>query len=236
MPGWIKIERDIQSHWIWQDEKYFRWWMTILLNVNYEAKKFPVNALLFICNPGESFRSIEEWRHLFSCSKPTVYKFFKLLENDGMITTKTVGKGNRRKHLLTVVNWQKYQQQETENFTENKPETLPKINPKLYRKCTTNKNDKNEKNDFDRFWDLYDKKTGKVKSQKLWAKLSKTEKETILNHIPLYKRATPEKQFRKNPETYLRNRAWEDEIIKPTNGAKKEFETKTITNDYKPGY
>jgi hypothetical protein len=228
MPGWIKIERDIQNHWIWQDEKYFRWWMTILLNVNHEAKKFPVNTEIFTCNPGESFRSINDWSKLFRCSKPTVFKFFALLKNDGMLQTKVVGRGNRRKHLLTVVNWQKYQQAETQNFTENKPETLPKVNP--------NKNDKNEKNDFDRFWNLYDKKTGKVKSQKLWAKLAKTEKETILNHIPLYKRATPEKQFRKNPETYLRNRAWEDEIIKPTNGIKKDFETKILANEYKPGY
>jgi hypothetical protein len=228
MPGWIKIERDIQNHWIWQDEKYFRWWMTILLNVNHEAKKFPVNTEIFTCNPGESFRSINDWSKLFRCSKPTVFKFFALLKNDGMLQTKVVGRGNRRKHLLTVVNWQKYQQAETQNFTENKPETLPKVNP--------NKNDKNEKNDCDRFWNLYDKKTGKVKSQKLWAKLAKTEKETILNHIPLYKRATPEKQFRKNPETYLRNRAWEDEIIKPTNGIKKDFETKILANEYKPGY
>jgi len=104
-----------------------------------------------------------------------------------------------------------------------------------------NDNDNDNDNDllFDRFWDLYDKKTGKAKSQKLWANLSKTEKETILNHIPLYKSATPEKQFRKNPETYLKNRAWEDEIIKPTNGTNginKVFEKRIVTHDYKPGY
>jgi uncharacterized protein (UPF0335 family) len=66
-----------------------------------------------------------------------------MLEKDGMIKTKTVGKGNRRKHLLTVLNWENYQQVETENFTENKPERLPKINPN----STSNKNDKNDKNE-----------------------------------------------------------------------------------------
>jgi hypothetical protein len=132
MPGWIKIERDIQSHWIWQDEKYFRWWMTILLNVNHDEKKFPVNNEIFTCNPGESFRSIDDWSRLFNCSKPTVLKFFNLLVSDAMVKTKTVGSGNRRKHLLTVVNWAKYQQSETGNYTESKPETLPEINPKLY--------------------------------------------------------------------------------------------------------
>lgn len=235
MPGWIKIERDIQEHWIWQDEKYFRWWMTILLTVNYEAKKFPVNGEIFICNPGESFRSIDGWRKLFGCSKPTVLKFFKMLESDKMITTKTVGKGNRRKHLLSVVNWSKYQHAETENFTENKPETLPKVNHNK-----NNKNIRSNINDqFDQFWTLYDKKTGKQKAQKIWGKLTELDKEAIFKHLPLYKTTTPDKQFRKNPETYLRNRSWEDEIIKPINGHNKNSlpGTKILTNEtFKPGY
>ncbi|MGV8133773.1 MAG: hypothetical protein AB2L20_01045 [Mangrovibacterium sp.] len=42
-----------------------------------------------------------------------------------MIQTEIIGSGNRRKHLLTVVNWGKYQETETENFTETKPEYTP---------------------------------------------------------------------------------------------------------------
>ena len=121
MSGWIKVHRDIVEHWIWQDEKYFRWWMTILLSVNHETKTFPVNHELYTCNPGESFRSIEAWAGKFGCAKKTVFKFFELLKKDGMIKTKTVGSGNRRKHLLTVMNWQKYQQMETEKDTESNP-------------------------------------------------------------------------------------------------------------------
>lgn len=139
--GWLKIYREIQEHWIWQDEKYLKWWLTIVLNVNYEAKKFPVGTELFVCNPGQSFRSIEQWTDMFSCSKPTTLKFFEMLKKDDMIQTKIVGKGNRRKHLLTVVSWAKYQQTETGNFTETVPETLPKINPNV----PSIKNNKNEK-------------------------------------------------------------------------------------------
>lgn len=154
MSGWIKIHRDIVEHWIWQDEKYFRWWMTILLSVNHETKTFPVNHELYTCNPGESFRSIIQWAELFHCSKPTVIKFFLLLKKDGMIETKTVGSGNRRKHLLTVMNWRKYQQVETQNFTETKPETLPKMTP--------NKNEKNkEKNIYTDFVEKFNQITGK---------------------------------------------------------------------------
>ncbi|MGV8139480.1 MAG: hypothetical protein AB2L20_30150 [Mangrovibacterium sp.] len=60
-----------------------------------------------------------------------------------MIQTEIIGSGNRRKHLLTVVNWGKYQETETENFTEIIPKTLPKQNPNI----PPNKNDKNKKKD-----------------------------------------------------------------------------------------
>ena len=32
-------------------------------------------------------------------------------------------------------------------------------------------------------------------------------------HVKAYKLAQPDKQFRKDPATYLNNRGWEDEII-----------------------
>ncbi len=135
--GYIKLYRSIQNHWIWQDQKHLHWWATILLNVNYEPKQFEVNGELFDSKPGESFRSVESWSKLFSCSKATAYKFFKLLERNGMIETRTVGKGKRRKHLLTVTNWQKYQQTKNDNYTINEPETKPEI--------ATNKKDKKER-------------------------------------------------------------------------------------------
>lgn len=68
---------------------------------------------------------------------------------------------------------------------------------------------------FDLFWDLYDKKTGKETCIKLYNKLSKEDKEKIFNHIPLYKEARPDKQYRKDPQTYLRNKTWNDEVILP---------------------
>ena len=34
-------------------------------------------------------------------------------------------------------------------------------------------------------------------------------------HIPKYKIQQPEKRFRKNPDTYINNKSWNDEIILP---------------------
>lgn len=67
--------------------------------------------------------------------------------------------------------------------------------------------------DFDRFWNLYDKKVGnKKKLLGKWGKISDDDRKKIFETLPKYVAST-EKQFRKNPETYLNNEAWNDEII-----------------------
>lgn len=66
---------------------------------------------------------------------------------------------------------------------------------------------------FETFWNMYDKKVGKPKCEKLWEKLTAKERMACFEYIPLYKQAQPDKQFRKNPETFLRNKSWQDEII-----------------------
>ena len=69
---------------------------------------------------------------------------------------------------------------------------------------------------FDEFWNDYDKKVGeKGKIEKKFKALTDKDKLNIKEHIPKYKRSQPDKQFRKNPETYLNNKSWNDEIIMP---------------------
>ena len=67
---------------------------------------------------------------------------------------------------------------------------------------------------FDDFWNLYDKKVGdKEKIKTKWEKLKDSEREAIMNHLPLYKKSQPNKKYRKDPSTYLNNKSWNDEII-----------------------
>lgn len=78
--------------------------------------------------------------------------------------------------------------------------------------------------EFERFWDLYDKKTGdKTKIRNKFLKLSKTDRAKIFETLPAYVASTPEKRFRKNPETYLNNKSWNDEII--TDNGPKQTQT-----------
>lgn len=68
---------------------------------------------------------------------------------------------------------------------------------------------------FSDFWELYDKKNDKQKAESKWNKLTQKEKEAVMDYIPNYILTTPEKNYRRNPVTFLNNRTWENELIVP---------------------
>jgi hypothetical protein len=75
---------------------------------------------------------------------------------------------------------------------------------------------------FDEFWDLYDKKVGdKAKLQKKYDSIKESDREKIKEHVPLYRMATPDKKFRKDPQTYINNKSWNDEIIQSNGNSRK---------------
>lgn len=83
---------------------------------------------------------------------------------------------------------------------------------------------------FGVFWDLYDKKVGdKNKLEQKWNKLKNEDREKIMQHLPKYKIAQPDKKYRKDPQTYLNNKSWNDEII-GLNVANLEIPNDEITN------
>ena len=112
-----------------------------------------------------------------------------------------------------------------EDFTKNKLEAIPIIDPIIG--CVIDPmiqlKDKEEEEEekeikytclsFDEFWDLYNKKVGKPNAIKLFEKTTEKERELIKAYIPKYKLSKPEVKYRKDPERFLKNRVWEDEIV-----------------------
>lgn len=67
---------------------------------------------------------------------------------------------------------------------------------------------------FANAWNLYQKKVGcKDKLEKKWNAMSLKDRKAATEYIPLYVAAQPDKQYRKNFQTFLNQRGWEDEII-----------------------
>ena len=83
---------------------------------------------------------------------------------------------------------------------------------------------------FYTFWQLYDKKIALSPCLKVWRRLSKKDRREAILYAPLYVKAQPDKQFRKNPLTFLRQKAWKDELI-PSQYATEEQQRRERTDE-----
>ena len=74
------------------------------------------------------------------------------------------------------------------------------------------KNNK-ESETFEIFWDKYNKKVDRSKTEIAWSKLKESEVEKILESVDSYVISNPDLQYRKNPLTYLNGKCFNDEVI-----------------------
>ena len=71
--------------------------------------------------------------------------------------------------------------------------------------------------EFETFWVVYDKKEGRHKCELKFKKISKEDRNSLFKVLNSYIRSTPDKQYRKNPLTWLNGKHWNDEITTPVN-------------------
>jgi len=98
-----------------------------------------------------------------------------------------------------------------------------------------NTNTKSINIEFDIFWNEYDKKVSRPDCEKKWAKLKDEERTSIMDHIPRYKLAQPDKKYRKDPKTFLNQQSWNDELI-GANGPLPTISAKPKVDDGKQRY
>lgn len=134
--GWIKIDRRIQEHWIFQDSWRLKNWLDLIMMVNHKENKILINGTLFTCKRGETLRSIHTLSVRWKCSKSKVRRFLELLRKDDMIRLTNEIKTTR----ITICKYDTYQidgitkgPQKKRKRIANESETDP------------NKNDKNDK-------------------------------------------------------------------------------------------
>lgn len=66
---------------------------------------------------------------------------------------------------------------------------------------------------FDVWWSLYAKKRSRKKCFTKWQRMSVRQRADCIRATPAYVESTPDKQYRKDPSTYLNNESYYDEII-----------------------
>lgn len=217
--GYVLIHRSSFSHWLWEPRKLSKWeaWIWIIARANYEEKPMLSGNELVNVNRGELITSIHKLESTFKWSQHEVRAFLSLLEKDKMIIKIGTGKFTR----LTVCNYEDYQDilQAKHKQAASKKQTDSKqtsIKPQRHKEVKAENEIKEVKAEysFEIFWTLYDKKVDKHKCELKWAKISDADKEVIIQRVPEYVKATAaEPKYRKNPQTYLNGRCWEDEHI-----------------------
>lgn len=214
MVGYIKLHRKILE-WEWYDDSNtFRLFIHCLIEANHKDREW---------------RGIKISRGQFHTSIGILAVKLKLSDKairialDKLIKTKEVAiKGASNGTMITICNYDSYQgfeeaEWQTEGQAKGKPKGKRGATTKEYKEEKEIKETKEEIKytclTFEDFWDLYDKKVGKPNAIKLFEKTTEKERELIKAYIPKYKLSKPEVKYRKDPERFLKNRVWEDEII-----------------------
>lgn len=134
--GWIKIDRKICDHWIFQDSWKFKNWIDLILMANHKEQKVLINGTLFVCKRGETLRSILTLSNRWKCSKSKVRRFLQLLQNDNMIRLTNEIKTTR----ITICKYDTYQLDRISNESQKKRKRIASESA-----TDPNKNDKNDK-------------------------------------------------------------------------------------------
>ena len=96
MKGWIKIHREIQDHWLWNERREYsraEAWIDILLTVNHAEGKVMIKNHLYTVKRGQSVNSLETWAKRWNWTRGRVKRFLELLKgvSDPETKSKIIG-------------------------------------------------------------------------------------------------------------------------------------------------
>jgi len=106
--GYIKFYRRSLDHWLNKNnEPLSIWgaWLYITLTVNYKEEVVELNNEIVLCGRGQSLKSYKSWAEDFNWTASKVRRFFKALENDGMLRVENLSFTTR----ITVLNFNEHQ-------------------------------------------------------------------------------------------------------------------------------
>ena len=216
------MERDFKGVWIpkevWLDENLT--WMEKLLLVEIDS----------LDKEKGCFASNKYFAEFFQLSPSRISELVSQLVSKGYVTTFLLydGKQVKQRILTPTVPIRKRERgiRKVEGGYSEKAEDNNTI-------LNNTINNKYINISFNTWWDLYDKKVGsKTKLESKWNKLTDDQRTQAMKHTKEYIIAQPDKQYRKNPDTYFNNESYNDEIIK-NKDYKEQIPTNKITTQIK---
>ncbi|CAI3540962.1 DnaA N-terminal domain-containing protein [Clostridium neonatale] len=111
--GFIKLERSIFEHWIFQDAEKFKAFVDLIQLARWKDEKLIIGNKLITIPRGSYYTSELKLAERWGWSRNKTRDFLKLLESEKMITKKGTSKGT----TLTITNYEFYQGEGTTNDT-----------------------------------------------------------------------------------------------------------------------
>lgn len=144
MEGWICLHRKICGHWLWEDKPFSRGqaFIDLLLSANHADKKTVIGNEMISVKRGSLITSQMKLSERWGWSKTKITNFLNLLEKDKIIVIKT----DRKKTVINIVNYDKYQVLETTKKPQKDCKKTTK-KPQENRELDTNNKYNNDNND-----------------------------------------------------------------------------------------
>lgn len=133
--GFIKLDRNIFDHWIFQDAEKFRAFVDLIQLARWKDEKLLIGNDVVTVPRGSYYTSELKLSERWSWSRKKTREFLKLLENEKMLIKKGTTKGT----MLTIENYRFYQDEGTTKCTSKEHQK----NNEGYIKGTSKEHQKN---------------------------------------------------------------------------------------------
>jgi hypothetical protein len=203
--GWIKLHRQFKD-WEWYNKsEMVHLFIHCLIKSNFKEGNFQGIEV----EKGSFITSIKHLSDETNISIQTVRTCLKKLQLTKEIDVKSTNKLTK----ITICKYDSYQYESNEankQLTNNQQTTNKQLTTiEEYKESKEEKRNKS----FDIFWNIYDKKVDTKKCREKFLKLTDDEVSIILNVVKKYVDSKTDKQFLKNPLTWLNGKCWNDSII-----------------------
>lgn len=145
--GYIKLYRQILDNpVVCKDSDHFAVWVYLLLNATHDNIDMLFNGKRITLKPGQLITGRKSISSKLNIDESKVRRIINLFKIDQQIDQQTSNKNS----LITILKWSSYQnndQQNEQQVTNNRPTSDQQV--------TTNKNDKNVKNDKNNNKEVY---------------------------------------------------------------------------------
>ena len=198
--GYIKLHRKILDNpLVMKSSDHFAIWMYLLLNAAHKKYDTLIGSERVTLNPGQLVTGRKKIAKDLKINESKVQRILKLFENCQQIEQQM----NNLCRVISILKWDDYQHSNIQLNTER----------------TLNKNTNNIKNiyidQFNEFWNVYDKKVSKPKAITAYNKaLKKVSHQTIMSALNNQKKlwVGKDKAYIKHPTTWLNQECWEDDL------------------------